>query len=188
MLRPLSDAPPFVTDDVGKVAAAIAGNPTGWALANWLILSAALITAVGLVPISLRFTDQSRSWAVGGLVAFTIGATLEVVNGFIAIGVTTWAAQLYPNPTAVAIHEAFNRFGSGLGATFAILGFTAIGLIGNAIRKDESATKIGSAFIIGAGVGILLEAIGVGIPGFVYLGTGALGITAWRLTDTPMGI
>ncbi len=181
----LRDAPPFVTDDVAQVAAAIAGNPTAWAWANGLILSAAIITALGLVPISSAFAANSRPWAWTGLAAFSLGTTFEVVDRLVAIGVTTWAAQRFPDPTVLTVHEAFDRFDDGLGTTFAILAFVAIGLYGHAIRKEGAATGFGSALILGAGVGVVLEIIGVGIPAFVYFGTAALGIAVWRIRATP---
>ena len=104
----LRDAPPFVTDDVAEVAVAIAGNPSAWAWANGLILSAALITALGLVPITLQFEGSSRPWAFTGLVAFALGAVFEVIDRVITIGVTTWAAPQYPDPVVLTVHEAFH--------------------------------------------------------------------------------
>ena len=176
----LRDAPPFVTDDVGEVAAAIAGNPTAWAWASGLILSAALITALGLVPITFQFEGKSRPWAFTGLVAFAFGAVFEVIVGFIAIGVIPWAATRYPDPVALAVYEAFDEFSAGLGVAFAILAFVAIGLYGNAMRRTEATTRLGWAFVAGATFGVVLEVVGFGIPGFIYLGTAALGVAIWR--------
>jgi len=181
----LRDAPPFVTDDVAEVAAAIAGNPNAWMWANALILSAALITTLGLVPIALQFEGTSRPWAFTGLVAFALGAVFEVIDRFIAIGVTTWAAPQYPDPVVLTVFEAFNRFDDGLGTAFAILAFVAIGLYGNAMRQTEATTQLGWSFVVGATLGLVLEVVGVGIPGFVYLGTGALGVAIWRHSPTP---
>ena len=181
----LRDAPPFVTDDVAEVAAAIAGNPGAWMWANGLILSAALITALGLVPITLLFEGNSRPWAFTGLVAFALAAVFEVIDRFIAIGVTTWAAPQYPDPVVLTVHEAFDRFDDGLGTAFAILAFVAIGLYGNAMRQTEATTQLGWAFVVGATLGVVLEVVGVGIPGFVYLGTAALGVAIWRHGPTP---
>ncbi len=89
----LRDAPPFVTDDIGEAAAAIAGNPAAWQWANGLIAVAAVLTALGLVSISLRFEGRSRPWAMTALVAFAFAAVLEAVDRIITIQVTTWAAQ-----------------------------------------------------------------------------------------------
>ncbi len=181
----LRDAPPFVTDDVAEVAAAIAGNPSAWAWANGLILSAALITALGLVPITLQFGGRSRPWAFTGLVAFALGAVLEVIDRLIAIGVTAWAAPQYPDPVVLTVFEAFDRIGDGLGTAFAILAFVAIGLYGNAMRQTQATRALGGAFVVGATLGVVLEVVGVGIPGFVYLGTAALGVAIWRHGPTP---
>jgi len=74
----LSDAPPFVTDDVERVAAA-------------------MLTALGLVPLSLRFEGRSRPWAVVALVAFAFAAMFAAIDRIISMQVTTWAAQRYPD-------------------------------------------------------------------------------------------
>ena len=179
----LREAPPFVTDDVAKVAAAIAGNPTAWAWANGLIAAAAVLTALGLVPLSIRFEDRSRPWALMGLVAFALGAVLEVVDRS-AVGVTIWAAEQYPDPAAIAIYEAFDRADDGIGSTFYPLAFIALGLYGVAMTRSEGTRQLGWGFVIGAMVGILVGIIGAGIPAFVYFGTSALGIAAWRLGVT----
>ena len=144
----LRDAPPFVTDDVAEVAAAVAGNPSAWVWANGLILSAALITALGLVPITLRFEGSSRPWAFTGLVAFSLGAVFEAIGRFITIGVDTWAAPQYPDPVVLTVYEAFAQFDSGLGTVFAVLAFVAVGLYGNAMRKTEATSQLGWALVV----------------------------------------
>jgi len=82
----LSDAPPFVTDDVERVAAA-------------------MLTALGLVPLSLRFEGRSRPWAVVALVAFAFAAMFAAIDRIISMQVTTWAAQRYPDATASALES-----------------------------------------------------------------------------------
>lgn len=173
----LRDAPPFVTDDVAAVASAIAGNPAAWRWANGLILAAAVITALGLVPISIRFNGASRTWALAGLVSFSMAAVLSVVSRLTGIGVTTWAAQQYPDPTVVAIFEAFRLM--HLGSAFMVLAFVAIGLYGMAMTR-MGAHGMGWVFVAVGLVGILLEAAGAAIPLFVYLTTAAFGVATWR--------
>ena len=180
----LREAPPFVTDDVGKAAAAIAGNPAAWRWANGLILAAAILTALGLVPISLRFEGRSRPWAGTALAAFAFAAVLETVDRVIAIQVTTWAAQRYPDDTVFTVWEAFSQFDGGLGLAFSILAFVAIGLYGTAIVQTER-VGLGWAFVAVGVVGILLELLGVGIPAYVFVGTAALGAASWQLGAPP---
>lgn len=177
----LREAPPFVTGDVERVAAAIAGNPTAWMWANGLILAAAVVTALALVPISVRFSDAGRPWALTGLVAFGLAAVFSTIGRLITIGVTTWAAERFPDETARMIWEAFDRI--RLGTTFYILAFVALGLYGMAMRADDE-TGLGTGFVITAVVGVSLELVGAAIPGYVYLATAAFGIASWRL-DPP---
>jgi hypothetical protein len=96
-------------------------------------------------------------------VAFALGAVFEVIDRFITIGVTTWAAPQYPDPVVLTVHEAFDRFADSLGTAFAILAFVAIGLYGNAMRQTETTTQLGWAFVVGATLGVFLEVVGVGI-------------------------
>ena len=176
----LNEAPPFVTDDVESVAAAIAGNPTAWIWANTLIGVAAIVTALGLVPLSLRFEGRSRPWAFMGLVSFAIGAVLEVIDRF-DVGLDVWAAEQYPDPTVIAIFEAFERADDGLGSTFYMLAFVAIAFYGVAMTRSDGTPGRGWGFVIAAIVGIFIEVLGAGIPAFVYFGTIALGVAAWGL-------
>ena len=164
----LSDAPPFVTDDVGKAAAAIAGNPAAWMWANGLILVAAIVTGLGLVPITLQFEGRSRPWAHTALVAFAFAAVLEAIDRIISIQVTTWAAKQYPDETVFTVWEAFARFDSGLGLWFYILGFIALGLYGIAMVHTRRVIGLGWAFVAAGVTGILLELLGFGIPGYVF--------------------
>ena len=103
-----------MTEDVKRVAAAIAGNPTAWRWANGLILVAAIVPALGLVPINLRFEGPARAWASTGLVAFVFAALFAAIYRMISIQVTTWAAPQYPDPTAFAVWEAFEGLGAGI--------------------------------------------------------------------------
>ena len=182
----LNDAPPFVTDDVDRAAAAIAGNPAAWRWANGLILAAAILTALGLVPISFRFEGRGRPWAWTGLVAFVFAAMFAAVDRIVSIQVTTWAAQRYPDPTVQTVWEAFGRFGGGLGMAFYILAFLALGLYGIAMTQEQRTAGLGWAFLGASALSIALEVVGgVGIPGFVFLGTAAFGVATWRLNGRP---
>ena len=181
----LRDAPPFVTDDVGEAAAAIAGNPAAWQWANGLILVAAILTALGLVPITLRFEGRSRPWAWTAMVTFAFAAVLEAVDRIITIQVTTWAAQRYPDDTVFTVWEAFSLFDGGLGFAFYILGFLALGLYGFAIVQTERVIALGWAFVAAGVIGILLELVGAGIPAYVFLGTAAFGAASWQLRPPP---
>ena len=116
-----------MTEDVKRVAAAIAGNPTAWRWANGLILVAAIVPALGLVPINLRFEGPARAWASTGLVAFVFAALFAAIYRMISIQVTTWAAPQYPDPTAFAVWEAFEGLGAGIPA-FVFLGTAALGV------------------------------------------------------------
>ncbi len=177
----LSDAPPFVTDDVERVAQAIAGNPTAWRWANGLILVAAVLTALGLVPITFRFEGRGQPWAWMALVAFAFAAVFAAVDRIISIQVTTWAAPQYPDATVFAVWEAFERLGSGLGVTFYILGFLALGLYGIAMAQSEQTKGIAWGFVIASLLGIAVEVgLNAGIPAFVFLGTAALGAATWQ--------
>ena len=178
----LRDAPPFVSEDVEKVAAAIAGNPSAWAWANGLILAAAVLTALALVPISMRFRGRGHPWAVTGLVTFGFAAVFEAIDRIISIEVTTWAAQQYPDATAFVVWEAFDLVAGGLLNAFMILGFLALGLFGIAMAQTEVTSGRGWAFVFVGLLGILLELVGATIPAMVFLGTAAFGIATWRVT------
>lgn len=174
----LRKQPPFLTDDIAAEAAAIAGNPVAWQWALGLILAAAVITTLGLVPISLYFSGPSRPWALAGLVSYAMGATLSVIGRLIGIGVITWTAQQYPDPTALAIYEAFTR--ALLGPAFVALAFLAVGLYGIAMTL-MGAIGLGRTFVAVGLLGMLLQAVGAAIPAFAYLATAAFGVTTWRL-------
>ena len=178
----LRDAPPFVEDDIGKAAAAIAGNPGAWAWANGLILTGAILTALALVPISFRFQGPSRPWAWIALVAYAFGAVLGVIDRLISIHVTTWAAPQYPDQTVFAVWEAFSRFDHGLGLSFYILGFIALGLYGVAMVHVEHLRGLGWTFVVVGVAGILLELLGLGIPAYIFLGTAGLGVASWQIS------
>ena len=182
----LNEAPPFVTDDVERVAAAIAGNPTAWRWANGLILAAALLTALGLVPISLRFEGRGRPWAWTGLAAFVFAAVFAAIDRIISIEVTTWAAQRYPDATVFTVWEAFERVGGPLGVTFYILAFLALRLYGSAMTQAERTSGLGWAFVAASLLGIALEVVGgAGIPAYVFFGTAALGGATWQVSVSP---
>ena len=144
--------------------------------ANGLILAAAILTALGLVPLSLGFEGRSRPWAWTALVAFAFAAVLEAIDRIISMQVTTWAAQRYPDETVFTVGEAFERFDSGLGFAFYILAFIAVGLYGIAFVQTGRVIGLGWAFVAVGVIGIILELAGAGIPGYVFLGTAALGV------------
>jgi hydrogenase/urease accessory protein HupE len=177
----LREAPPFVTSDTAAVAAAIAGNPAAWRWANTLIFTAAILTTLALVPITLRFRGRSLPWAVTGLVAFALAAAFETVGRLITIRVSIWAAPQYPDETAVGMWEVLDRL--GLGTVFYILALIAVGLYGIALQRYDT-KGWGSTFVGIAVVGVLLEVLGVGIPAYVYLTTATLAIATWK-TDQP---
>lgn len=179
----LRDAPPFVTDDLPEVAAAIAGNPAAWRWANALIFAAAILTTLALVPITLRFRDRSLPWAMTGLVAFALAAVFDTVDRLITIRVTTWAAPLYPDETAVTLWEALK--GIRLGTVFYILAFVAIGFYGIALQRSES-VNWGRTIVAIAVAGVLLEVVGAGIPAYVYLATTTLAIATWKTDHSAL--
>lgn len=181
----LRDAPPFVTEDVASVAAAIAGNPAAWMWANGLILVAAVVTALGLVPISLRFQGRGRPWAMVALVAFVFAAVFESLDRMISIQVTTWAAQHYPDPTVFQVFEAFDRFDTALGTAFTILAFLAIGLYGVAMSRSPGDGGLGWLFVGIGVVGVLLEVGGAAIPAFVFFATAGFGAVSLRRNPRP---
>lgn len=173
----LRDAPPFVTSDMEAVAAAIAGNPAAWGWANTLIFVAAILTALALVPITLRFPGRSGPWAATGLVAFALAAALETVGRLITIRVTIWAAPQYPDEIAVGLWEVLDRL--RLGTVFYILALVAIGLYGIALQRSDT-KGWGSTFVAIAIVGVLLEVLGFGFPAYIYLATATLAIATWK--------
>lgn len=177
----LREAPPFVTSDLEAVAAAIAGNPAAWRWANSLIFTAAILTTLALVPITLRFRGRSFPWAVTGLVAFALAAAFETVGRLITIRVSIWAAPQYPDKTAVGLWEVLDRL--RLGTVFYFLAFVAIGLYGIALQRSDRKER-GSAFVGIAIVAMILEVVGVGIPAYAYLATATLAIATWK-TDQP---
>lgn len=173
----LRDHPPFVATDMAAAAAAIAGNPGAWQWANGLIIAAAVITALGLAAITVRFRERSRPWSLAGLVAFVMAAVLQSISRLITIGVDTWAAQQYPDPTVQTVYEAFDRV--HLGTTSFILAFVAVSLYGMAI--NQAGLNSGRVFVVLGFAGILLEVVGAAIPAYVYLTTAALGVATWQL-------
>jgi hypothetical protein len=116
-------------------------------------------------------------------VAFVLAAVFETINRLVSIGVTTWAAELYPDETVVTVLEAFERV--GFGDVFYVLGFLAIGIYGIAMSVTDGAKGPGSAFVVVSPIGILVHLFGGSIPAFVFLATAALGGTTWFRGDAP---
>jgi hypothetical protein len=139
------------------------------------ILVAILLTTLGLVPTTLRFSGPSRPWAVAALLTFSISAIFGSIRRTINIYLQTWFAVeaidlTHPTP------EAFSRFGRALGEWFTILAFVAIALYGMAMLQRPESTPVGWLFLGGGALGLVVHWVGVGIPAFIFLGTGALGV------------
>jgi hypothetical protein len=174
----LRDAP--WTDDPQLAAATIAGNPGAYAWANGLILAAAILTALGLVPASILFPSRSRPWAWSGMAAFALAATFEAVDRTISIQVFTWAAQQDFQVTDPTI-QAFIRLQGGMSDLFYSLGFLAISLFGIALLKADRWGTVGWIFAAVGVLGILLHLAGAAIPAMVFFGTAGLGAVIWML-------
>ena len=168
------------TDDPAQAAVAIAGNPTAFAWAQGLFLSAAILTAIGFTPLSLGFQGRSRLWSMMALVAFSFGAVFSVIDRTIDIGVYTWGAVLGINIAELWV-QALMHFQTGLSFAFYILAFLALSLYGIAITQQPGMGWLGWVFVAAGVLGILLRVFGDLIPAFIYFGTGALGATAWLL-------
>lgn len=158
-----------------QLMAAIAANPSAWRLADILILAAIILTALGLVPITIGFGEPGRFWAQAGFLAFSISAVLGSIRRIVSIYVDTWVAieGIDLNDTTV---EAFSRFGVGLGEWFTILAFVAIALYGMAFLRRSESNATGWLFIGGGIVGLIIQLVGAGIPAFIFFETGALGV------------
>lgn len=158
-----------------QLLAAIAANPSAWRFADILILAAIILTAVGLVPITLGFGGPGRSWAQAGLLVFSISAALGAIRRIVSIYLEPWIAveRIDLNNTTV---EAFSRFGVGLGEWFTVLAFIAIALYGMAFLRRSESNPAGWLFIGGGAVGLALHLVGAGIPAIIFLETGALGV------------
>ena len=157
-----------------QMVAAIAANPSAWRLGDILILVAILLTAFGLVPITLGFGKAGRAWAWAGLLAYAISAVLGTTRRIVSIFLEPWVAVEGIDLNNMTV-EAFSRFGEGLGEWFTILAFTAVALYGMALLRRPESGSVGWLFIGGGAVGVLLHLVGAGIPAFIFLGTGALG-------------
>ena len=156
---------------------AIAGNPSAHVLANSLILSSAMLTALGLSAFSFGFKSTARAWAVTGAVAFVLSAIFITLDRLISIKVITIIAQ-----EGLATHgSTFTLFSSlqdGLSALFYYLGFFAISLLGIAYSQTSPPSGQSTILIAGGLGGIALTIVGGVIPGMVFLGTGVIGIMA----------
>jgi hypothetical protein len=169
-----------------QLLAAIAANPSAWRLADILILAAIILTALGLVPITLEFEASGRPWAWAGLLVFSISAVFGAIRRIVSIYLEPWVAVegIDLDDTAV---EAFSRFGVGLGEWFTILAFAAIALYGMAFLRGAESRATGWLFVGGGAVGLILHLVGAGIPAFIFLETGALGVAILlraRLSDS----
>jgi len=167
------------SDDPQLALRAKAGNPSAHVLANSLILSSALVAALGLIAFTLEFKSTAQAWAVTGAVSFLLSAIFITLDRLISIKVITVIAQ-----EGLASHSSaftlFNSLQDGLSALFYYLGFLAITLIGIAYSQTPDSSGQGAALIIGGISGVALTLAGGVIPGMVFLGTGAIGIMALR--------
>jgi hypothetical protein len=157
-----------------QLLAAIAANPSAWRLADILILAAIILTAVGLVPITLGFGRPGRTWAQAGLLVYSISAALGAIRRIVSIYLEPWVAVEGIDLNDITV-EAFSRFGEGLGEWFTILAFIAVALYGMAFLRSTETNSIGWLFIGGGAAGLILHLVGAGIPAFIFLETGALG-------------
>ncbi|MEJ2598828.1 MAG: hypothetical protein P8Z00_10875 [Anaerolineales bacterium] len=158
-----------------QLLAAIAAHPFAWRLADILILAAIILTAVGLVPITPGFGEPGRSWARAGLLVFSISAVLGATRRIVSIYLEPWVAVEGIELNNITV-EAFSRFGEGLGEWFTILAFIAVALYGMAFLYRTATNATGWLFILGGVVGLILHLVGAGIPAFIFLETGALGV------------
>lgn len=172
----LRDAP--WTDDPSRAAAAIAGSPGAYAWAHGLFIAAAILTALGLVPISLGFRGSGRPWAMMALSAFTIAAIFSAIDRTFNIEVFTWGAVQGVSVTDLLI-QSIMRFQEGLSYAFYILAFLALGLYGIAMLQQPKPSGLGWVFVVAGILGLVLRVFGELIPAFVFLGTAALGVATW---------
>ncbi len=172
----LRDAP--WTDDPSLAAAAIAGNPGAYAWAHGLFIVAGILTALGLVPISLGFQGGGRTWAMMALLAFAFAALFSAIGRTFNIEVFTWGAVQGVSPTDLLI-QSIMRFQNGLSYAFYILAFLALGLYGIAMLLQPKPSGLGWVFVVVGILGLLLRVFDVLIPAFVFLGTAALGVATW---------
>jgi hypothetical protein len=172
------------SDDPRLLAQAIAGNPSAFVWANALFLAAAVMTALALTPISIRFNRGTRPWALSGLTAFFFAAILEVFNRLMSISIYPWAAQQRVDLTGFTA-QAFIRLDNALGAAFHVLGFLALVLYGIAMIRGVAHRRLGWLFAAGGAIGVFLQLIGAVIPAFVFFGTAALGVVIWFYGTGP---
>ena len=169
----LRDAP--WADNAHEATTTIAGNPSAYIWANGLIMAAAVLTALALVPLSLGFEGRARPWALTAMVAFAFAAMFEAIDRIIRMQVHTWAVQQQLD-LADPIVRPFIRIQSGLDYSYNILGFIALGLYGVAMLVRSGVGGIGWLFLAGGIFGIFLQVSDATIPAMVFFGTGALGV------------
>ena len=162
---------------------AIAAHPSAWRLADILILAAIILTALGFVPVTSGFRGPGRSWARAGLLTYSISAVLGATRRIVSIYLEPWVAVEGIDLNDITV-EAFSRFGEGLGEWFTILAFVAVALYGMAFLRRTETDATGWLFIGGGAVGLTLHLVGAGIPAFIFLETGALGV-AILLSGSP---
>jgi hypothetical protein len=170
------------TADVQLGASLIAGNPGAYAWASGLFLAAGLITALGLGPVSMAFTARGQPWARMGLVTFVFSAVCSTIDRTISIKVFTWGAVQHLDTTTPLV-QTILRFQSGMGQLTHLLAYTAIGLYGAAMLLRVVPFLLGWVFVLGGVAGVAAKVVGHPIPAFSYLGTGALGVAMWLMSQ-----
>jgi hypothetical protein len=178
----LRDAP--WTDDPELAAKTIAGNPRAAAWANGLFLAAAVVTALGLVPVSLGFQGKACLWAGMAFVAFAFAAVCSVIDRVISIEVFTWGAVQGLQVTDPLV-GAFVRFSDGLAHLFNVLAYIALAMYGIALLRLPSPSGLGVIFVVGGSLGLILHLVGETIPAFIYFGFAALGASIWWAKIVP---
>lgn len=174
---------PFITSlggeawygNAAEVLTAIARNPMAWRWANVLIAVAAIVTVVGLAG-TLFWSPPSRFFATAGLVAFGVGACLDVVARVLEMRVGPLVAVGNPDPPLASTYESFHQFSEGLIQAFILIALIALALYGIAALQHE-ATWLGAVLIVIGIGGLALEVLGGAIPALVYIGTATLGVS-----------
>lgn len=170
------------TDDAQQAVAVIAGNPSAYATAHGLFVAAAILTSLGLVPVSLGFQGRSRPWAMMAVVAFAFAAAFSAVDRTINMQVYTWGAVAVQGLQVTDIlTQALIHFQAGLDLLFNILAYLALGLFGIAMLQRPDPSGFGWVFVVGGIFAVVLYLVGGTIPAYVYFGTAALGATTWLL-------
>lgn len=162
-----------------EVLAAVAKGPAAWRWANGLIAGAAVVTATGLTGLYVG-SSSGRLAALAGLIAFSVGATLDVTARIINMTITPWATGSDANSATIDVFFGFKEFSEGLIRGFIFVGLVSLILLGVAGIQQE-ASWLGTLLIVFGVAGLMMELVGAAIPAVIYLGTGAIGL--WLITS-----